>query len=405
MRPIVWGVSLSVLLCVPARAQQPLTEADAVARLSADSPRIRALRAGLAMAEADVLAARRLPNPSVTLSREAAGGVSEKYALVTQVVPITGRRQLETAAARLSASATALRIGDLERRAAAEVRLAFATLLAAQTRESEIASTHKSLQELVGAIRSREQAGDVAGFDRLRVEREVLDVEADLSEAGARLARAQADLAAYFDPAIAPSALRAAGPAPPRELPTAEQLIARAHETRGLLTALQHDIESAESARKAADRSRWPEPEVAGGVKTPGVSGLDAGSVLSISAALPLFDRSRAERARAEARGRQAAAELDWQRARIRAEILGLHAAVEAQRRVAAAYRADAITRSAALQRIARVSYDAGDRTLLELLDTFRVGLAARLRVADLDAELRRLEVDLEFVSGWEARR
>jgi outer membrane protein TolC len=57
------------------------------------------------------------------------------------------------------------------------------------------------------------------------------------------------------------------------------------------------------------------------------------------------------------------------------------------------------------LERIAQVSYDAGERGILELLDAYRTGAAARVRQAALDASVRQAEIELEFVSGWEILR
>ena len=48
------------------------------------------------------------------------------------------------------------------------------------------------------------------------------------------------------------------------------------------------------------------------------------------------------------------------------------------------------------------MSYDAGERSILELLDAYRTGLSARVRQATLDASVRQAEIELEFVSGWE---
>jgi outer membrane protein TolC len=48
------------------------------------------------------------------------------------------------------------------------------------------------------------------------------------------------------------------------------------------------------------------------------------------------------------------------------------------------------------------VSYDAGERGILELLDAYRSGASARVRSAALDAAVRQAEIELEFVSGWE---
>ena len=56
------------------------------------------------------------------------------------------------------------------------------------------------------------------------------------------------------------------------------------------------------------------------------------------------------------------------------------------------------------IERIAQVSYDAGERGILELLDAYRIGASARVRQAALDLAVRQAEIELEFASGWEIR-
>jgi cobalt-zinc-cadmium efflux system outer membrane protein len=56
------------------------------------------------------------------------------------------------------------------------------------------------------------------------------------------------------------------------------------------------------------------------------------------------------------------------------------------------------------VERIAQVSYDAGERGILELLDAYRSGAAARTRQVVLDNAARQAEIELEFVSGWEVQ-
>jgi cobalt-zinc-cadmium efflux system outer membrane protein len=88
--------------------------------------------------------------------------------------------------------------------------------------------------------------------------------------------------------------------------------------------------------------------------------------------------------------------------AALRAQITALRAVVLERRAAADRYRANATQGSDTLERIARVSYDAGERGILELLDAYRSGASARVRSAALDAAVRRAEIELEFVSGWE---
>ena len=79
----------------------------------------------------------------------------------------------------------------------------------------------------------------------------------------------------------------------------------------------------------------------------------------------------------------------------------GDHAVLD-RRRMADRYREAALTTTTDVERIAQVSYDAGERSILELLDAYRVTSSARVRQAALDASARASEIELEFVSGWE---
>src|SRR6266545_72243 len=104
----------------------PLTEAEALTRLSADSPRVRAMRAGIDIARVDALAAARWPNPRVTFDRESVAGVTENMVMVAQPLPITGRRRFEVDAATAMVAATSSHADDEVRRLRADLRLAFA---------------------------------------------------------------------------------------------------------------------------------------------------------------------------------------------------------------------------------------------------------------------------------------
>jgi cobalt-zinc-cadmium efflux system outer membrane protein len=384
-------------------AQTVLSEADAVARLSADSPRVKAIRSVVEVARAEVLTVGRWPNPRLNVDRESVAGVSETLTTVLQPLPITGRRTLERASATAIADATARRANDAVRRARADLRLAFADLVVAQVRERELTRSRDRLQELARILEKRETAGDAAGFDRLRAEREVLDVEADRVIAAADRTRAQARLAGFFaantDAATLVAEERLTGA---HDLPPVEILFERAQSTRGESLALQKEIDSARLLGQAADRRRIPEPEIMAGTKSSNVGSGDAGTVLSIQAVLPLFDRGRPERAIAQARANQASTELEALRITLRADIVAARAAAVERRRAAERYREAALKNSGEVERIAQVSYDAGERGILELLDAYRTSSAARVRQAALDATARESEIELEFISGWE---
>jgi outer membrane protein, heavy metal efflux system len=380
-----------------------LTESDALARLSTTSPRVRAIRAATDIARVDILTAGRWPNPRLTIDRESVGGVTEYLTMVAQPLPITGRRTFEVQAASALVSASTSRADDDVRRLRADMRVAFAQLTAAQARERELADARDRLRSLADILARREMEGDAAGFDRLRAERETLDVETDLVIAATERARAQATLAGFFANGADPSQLVAVpGPRVPAELPRLEALLEQAESVRGDLRAFQFESDAAGFAARAAERRWLPEPEVVAGTKSSTFAAGDVGSVFMVHAAIPLFDRARPERALAAARASQAEAQAEAFRAVLRGEVNALRAAVLQRRDAAERYRTEAINSAAQIERIALVSYDAGEHSILELLDAYRIGMSARVRQAALDLAVRQAEIELEFATGWE---
>ncbi len=405
MRSVLLCASLAAVLYPASAGAQlpPLTEAEVLARLSAESPRVRAIRSALDVALADVLVAGRWPNPRLSFGRESAAGVTETMTTVSQVLPLSGRRGLETQSASALADATRHRADESIRRARADLRIAFAELASAQVRVREFTATRDRLRVLAEALIRREAAGDAAGFDRLRAERELVDVETDLATAENDRARAQAAMAGFFAEPFDATRLVVSESAPSRGLvPEDVVLLQRAESTRGDLLALGREADAAELGMRAAVRRRVPEPELVVGAKSSNSGNGDVGGVFVIQAALPIFDYNQSDHAVAEARANQARARAEAFHVAIRAEIAALRATVVTRRAAADSYRARAVDGAVVLEHIAQVSYDAGERTILELLDAYRIGAAARVRQANLDASVRQAEIELEFVSGWE---
>ena len=403
MRTLVLGAVL-VAGVVPASAGAqtlPLTESQLLAQLAPESPQVRAARAGVDVALAEGLAAGRWPNPRVTFNREAVAGISEYIVMVSQVLPINGRRGLDVSAAAARVDAASSRAGTRLRRLRADVRLAFTDLWAAQVRERELARSRDQFRDLAGVLGRREAAGEAAGFDTLRADREVMSVEADRATAATDRARAQAIVASFL--ATPSAAIEAVGTSPePRILPALDELIAVAERSNGELVALERELEAAGFAERAAERRSIPEPEIVAGTKSSSIAGGDMGSIFSVHVALPVFDRSRAERAVAQARALQVRAEAETFRRTLRAQVMAWHAAVTERREMADRFRAAAGPGADQIERIARVSYEAGEGSILELLDAYRTASAVRIRLAGLDAAVREAEIELEFVSGWE---
>ena len=164
MRTRTWCVVGALLLCsVPTAGQTVLSEQDALARLSSDSPRVRAIQAGVELVRADVPAAGRWPNPRLTFNRETVLGVAENIVMVTQALPVTGRRDFELSAVSALVAASQSRADEQVRLARAELRAAYADLVSAQTREAELARSRDRVRALADVLARREAAGEAAG--------------------------------------------------------------------------------------------------------------------------------------------------------------------------------------------------------------------------------------------------
>ncbi len=210
-----------------------------------------------------------------------------------------------------------VRADDELRRARADLRLAFAQLVAAQVRERELTAARDRLRGLADVLAKREAAGDAAGFDRLRAEREVLDIDADRAAAATDRARARRPSRAsspWIRSTPRVSSRRQASRTSAR-CPPVDALVERAESTRGELLALRKEKRcgalggtrgrSAVDSR-AGDRGRH---EVVDGGRRRSRQRRHGARVI------PLFDRGHAERALARGQSRPGGSRADVFRA------------------------------------------------------------------------------------------
>ena len=389
-------------------AASPLDEDEAVRRALARPALDDELRARVDLARADEIAARRWPNPEGSWSHEQvrAAGATERQdvAVLSQRFDLSGRRGLrgDAAARRVEAAraAAALLRLDVE----AEARHAFVDALAAERRVAILRAAVERLEGVAAAVARRAASGDVAGYDRRRVERERVSVLGRLDVEAGALARARARLAALIgatDPA-APLALR--GDLTAAALPALAALTERLP-SRPDLRALDLEARSGELEARAAGRWFIPEVELGGGLKTVDAgSGRDSGFATALTIPFPLFSRDQDERLRGDARARAARGRLSLALGTARAEVAGLHAETTLLTAAAARYRERGIADGAALLRSAEAAYRGGEVGVLELIDAYRAALDADLSLVELERAARRARIDLDRTSGGVAR-
>ena len=240
------------------------------------------------------------------------------------------------------------------------------------------------------------RAGEASGYDRRRLGREQRSAGARLAEARAAQELGRARLAALIgrpaDDGVAGQLL----PEPPPPLSALQAQLA----ARPEFAALSARVEAAHSDGAAAQRHL---PELTVGVGRKQVDDgpvRDNGSLLMLSLNLPLFDRQQARDRRSAAQAQAAQAELGLARQQAEGELLGLHRQATQLITAAARYRAEAVTPSAELLRIAESAYRAGESTVLELLDAYKGALEAELTALDLEGKARAARIELDQLTG-----
>ena len=383
-------------------AGQTLTEEQALARMRAEHPYLQALRLGVTELEADTRERLLLANPTVSFTREDAGGSTDDFLLVSQELPVRGRRGLLGEAAGQAVNAAEARVDAAALAAETRLRLAFTTLLLAQERTRALDAALSELRRLVGVLRTREREGEGSRFDVLRAQREVADIETDLEVAAVDRLGAQARLASFFAPGTAGGGLAAAGTLldePVRVDP--DTLVERALARRADYRALARSEAQWTAERQAAERLRYPGAALNAGLKRSGTPAAhESGYALTATMVVPLFNRGQAQAARAEAARARTSAERRALRGRIENEVRAAHVAATRYRALADRYRATSVEPAAELVAIASAAYEEGEYGILELLDAYRVTLAAERRHLELSAAARRSAIELDAVAG-----
>jgi len=391
-------------LCVgPSPSAREITEQEAIAAAlhRADFRALEASRRTLA--EADVDAAAQLPNPRASLNREgfttAGNRTIETSYEVAQQFDLAGRRGLARDAAALRLSATEQETLGERLAAIADVRKAFGEALhrarVVETMDNGLAR----LASTTGIIEKLAQSGEASGYDRRRVQRELLGTRVRLATATAELARSQAELAAWLDfpREEVPQPKGAPLPAPP---PALAYLRASLH-ARPDLTALLRRADAAAEELRIAQRAWIPEMTIGLGNRVIEEARGDNDRVmLSLSMPLPVFDRGQPAAKRAAALREGLRAEHALRLARLDATLDGLWRQASQLHASALAFRREGLANSRELTGIARTAYAAGEGGVLELIDAYRSELDTELMSLDLDYRARIARIELDQIAG-----
>lgn len=366
---------------VQALTEQPLTIEGAVEVALLANRHLQALYAELGFAQADLLAAARLPNPLLhaELRFPAGGGGSaldlglEQSFLSLLWMPLRKRMAADAfAAAQVRIAAGALGL-------AAEVRANFRRLQGSQ-QELELAQDSLEAAELAFELARRiHAAGNSRDLDLALEQARREEARVAVADAELALVEEREALAARLGLYGRGAALEVAEPLPelPAEPGSAEQLEARAIASSLALAATRHELERLGRALDLADGTRLV-PELELGLAAEREKNGDWALGPALTLPLPLFSRG-------EPGQRRAAAELERLRAdyladavdlrshvrRVAARLLALHARASFLRDVLVPLRGEVLAGE-------QLEYNAMQAGAFRLLVAKRDELAAR---------------------------
>ncbi|MNS52757.1 Cobalt-zinc-cadmium resistance protein CzcC precursor [compost metagenome] len=255
-------------------------------------------------------------------------------------------------------------------------------------------STFRRLERVAQA---RKKAGEGAGYDVLRLRLGGTSLESRLNEASAQATEERARLAGLLGrPLEGPLQ-----PAPLGPVPDESVLVALALERRADLAALRAERTQAALALDLAQRTRWPDPELALGLKhtnEPTVQGF--GYTAGVAWPLPVFDRGQGAEARARAEQDRLQAEEAALTARLRMEIPAARKALLTRLGAFTRFEREVIARVPEVVRVAEVAYQEGEQGIMPLLDAHQAALDARLQSLDLTLAAHLARIELERLTG-----
>jgi cobalt-zinc-cadmium efflux system outer membrane protein len=379
----------------------------ALLRLVAErSPRLAVERAGIDAAEADRVTAGAIPNPVVSVNRmRPSGGAPntvvdanrQQQAGVELPVLIAGQRGARVEAAEQGVLGARARVAQAANEIALRAAELFAGLQAAQERAAVLADAQGEIERAAALVSGRQSSGMASRYDLARVEMEVAGIAVRLSEARADAAEKSAGIAALLGASgwrpvaeglLAPAGLKG-------ELPAWQPLIAGNPQ----LLAARREEDIARASVTRAERERWPVPVLSAGRTWTG-DPFGAANYVGIATEVPIFDTRRGQLEKAQAELRAAERRREALEAELGVELRRLLAALELRRATLARFESKVDVRSPELRQMAADAYRLGRGTLLELIDSARTRVDARITEIDLRALTVQQEMRLLALTG-----
>lgn len=375
----------------------PLTHAEAMRLMLEHNRQVGLARRALDVAASEIPRVDVLPNPTVsaqlsnTQAREYRVRDSDRILRIEQLFERGGKRELRAGVARAGEQAARMELADVTRQQRAALAGAYYDLLGAQQLLRIAQQNADGYARLVDAAERRLRAGDIASVDVARLRVEASRAANDARAAQGALADARVTLAAVLGLESQAARLQAvddfpALDAPDPSLPPSPERIEDALRARPDVAAARARVEAFARARTLAEQLRTRDVTI--GVQAERAPSY-GGTVLGISASIPLFVNNdyRGDIQRAHAEHAQALEDEQRVRGAVVADIdrtaAQVSTALDRARRIAQDALPDAQRAAEGIE----FAFARGAATLTDLFD-------ARRQLAAVQAESIRARAD-----------
>ncbi|WP_196229755.1 TolC family protein [Teredinibacter turnerae] len=383
-----------------------------VLQLGMKNPQIQSQwQAQLEKARGQMQHAGRWENPSIEYSREnldLPSGMSEENTLwLRQKINIAGVKGLERKAAESDyesqKSQQLLDIREWRRR----LREDFYMTLAAQEKLALLTAVQSRLSTISDFVSQRAERGDASRFDALRIQKELTVMAGQFARAETFYLTERNQLLSKIElaPQEQEDLLSDTEYFSGRLLPD-DSVIGELEDKKHWLDhpqilAINSSLQSAELSAKAAGREHWPEVTIGVGRKEVDDPGFSAnGNTVALGITLPLFDHGRGEKRMAKSAIQELRARQTLLIRQLDANWLSATHALATHQKTALQLRTLSADSERSLSRLAEASYQAGELSVMELLDAYQSDLEANAQYIDTALEARLAYIQIQHLKG-----
>jgi cobalt-zinc-cadmium efflux system outer membrane protein len=369
-----------------------LTLDEAIEEALSQAPDVLAGLETVIQSRADLRTAGQYPNPGLsagttlqplgtTYSSTNPGGPPQyNVDLTIPLDPLVfGKMSAAKESARRAVDVAGADLADLKRSRAGDVASAFFDVLQAKALLALVREDLENLKRVETLTRRRVDLGGAPALDLDRARLAVATSQQDVRTAETVELSARAILRSLLGRTAAEPDFDVIGsldittPSAPPEL---ESLVDAADKHRPDIISLRRQVERWLAEAKSQSRQGLPQLSIMGGYiyqvqDSLGFKNLNEWEA-SVGISLPLFDRNQGNIAKAESQARQAAFTLDARRAAVRAELAQNLSAFGAARSAVVVDDRTQLEAAKSVRDRMEAAYQAGGRTVLELLDAER---------------------------------